>query len=614
MKFFAFKKLLKKNIKAFSLIELSIVVVIISVLLSGALSVAINTTNSSKIINTKNNIDEIYKALKVYLAKNKKLPCPAPITEIKSTNNGYGASSGTDGNCSEVGVFTTTTAGNNYVYGMVPVQNLNLSADIAQDAYGSKLAYIVDKRYTSTATFGAANTSLFKVSEVVGTSASEFIQTDTASAIFVIISYGANKLGAFGVNSSTQNTLASGYELGNNITNIVANDADFIGEFYSKVEDSDTFDDIVFYKTRNQITVEADALDTIPCIGDTVNSTDQYNNLAWPTSNYGQVVPSSIGCPTGYQQTVMYPTRKCGPLGKWQEGYIDPCTYTATPLPSTLSCTGGTVPAGTSDGLGNTYHKFTSGTSNLVCTGSGTITYLVVGGGGGGGGTVSDGGGGGGGGGGVSTGTYPPTPGEVGTISVTVGAAGTAGGVGGNGGNGGTSSLGSVKSSTGGTGGHYGGNNDGTGGNSGTGNFAARTGGGSGICPNGIHGGGGGGSSMENNGSKGEDTGVNPSHGGGNGATGTPSSITGSSVVYGSGGGGSGGGGGSEGYKGLGGSGAGNGGGGSEGGPSDPTRTPPVAGTANRGGGGGGGGVGGSGSGAGAAGGKGVVIISYPTP
>ena len=628
MKFLFLKKI---NKKAFSLIELSIVIVIISILLSGALSIVTSTTNSSKIKATNNNINEVYNAIKVYLLTNNRLPCPAPITAIKSTSDSYGTTTGTAGNCYVAGVYTSNT-NDNLVYGMVPVKDLGLSADMAEDAFGNKLAYIVDKRFTAGGiadnTFGGDNAGLITIKETTSAmvGGAKVNQTNTSSAIFVIISYGSNKLGAFGINSATQNAkLAAVDEFeSNNYPDIEASIQD---TFYSHSGNSDVFDDMVFYKTRDMLVTEAGAFNLIPCPAlpesssgvSYVGDNGVTYNMTWSKATYGQIAAADTNCPSGYLQTVAKPTKKCNALGNWQVGVIDPCTYTATAAASALSCIG---TGGTSTTSGSkTVHKFTTVGSNssLACTGSGTITYLVVGGGGGGGGvdTDLDGGGGGGGGGGVKTGTYVVSDQTI-TITVTVGA----GGVGGVSSvsptnnitsTGGTSSLGAIASATGGVGGNYGGG--GAGGNSGGGDITAKTGGLSGICPGGsgggsTHGGGGGGASMASSGTAGTRS-TNPSHGGGAGAGGTSNSITGSSIMYGGGGGGGAGGGNSEGSSSTspvqGGGAAGSGGGGI--GNRNDINNPGI-GTNSLGGGGGGGGKFDNG----AAGGSGVVIVSYPTP
>jgi len=391
MKFLFLKKI---NKKAFSLIELSIVIVIISILLSGALSIVTSTTNSSKIKATNNNINEVYNAIKVYLLTNNRLPCPAPITAIKSTSDSYGTTTGTAGNCSVAGVYTSNEHAN-LVYGMVPVKDLGLSADMAEDAFGNKLAYIVNKRFTAGGiadnTFGGDNAGLITIKETTSAmvGGAEVNQTNTSSAIFVIISYGSNKLGAFGINSATQNAeSADEGESSNYAVPVTATTASLQDTFYSHAGNSDVFDDIVLYRTRDMLVTEAGAFNLIPCpalsgtssgvsyVGD--NGVTSY--MTWSKATYGQIAAADTNCPSGYLQTVAKPTKKCNALGNWQVGVIDPCTYTATAAASALGCTGGTS---TTSGS-KTVHTFTTvGVSSLVCTGSGTLTYLVVGGGGG---------------------------------------------------------------------------------------------------------------------------------------------------------------------------------------------------------------------------------------
>jgi prepilin-type N-terminal cleavage/methylation domain-containing protein len=80
----------KSSPKAFSLLELSIVILIASILVTGALSVSSSMTDERKIIITKDRMDVIYKALGTFLLKNKRLPCPASLLEIKSTSTTYG--------------------------------------------------------------------------------------------------------------------------------------------------------------------------------------------------------------------------------------------------------------------------------------------------------------------------------------------------------------------------------------------------------------------------------------------------------------------------------------------------------------------------------------------
>lgn len=619
MKSFFLKKIFKKNCKsAFSLIELSIVILIVSILITGVLAVSVSNMNIVKVESAQKRIDAIYKALGFYLTANGRLPCPASMLTIKTNSSNYGESSGVGGTCSSSGVYISTV-NTNLVYGMVPVKDLGLGTDFAEDGFGNKLSYVVDKRFTSSSTFGlsASNSGLITVKEITSAGSD---QVNTTEAIFLIISHGVNKSGAFNANSGSQNTRSSDAdEMSNDLDSITTPAFDAI--FVKSTKRSDVFDDTIFYKTRNALVADFNALNLIPCEASGTNNNDVVygaTTMTWPSSSYGKIVaatgPSSGVCPAGYTGSVDKPTKKCGAYGVWEVGAIRSCAENGSGAGGggggggsgvTLSCSGGEL-------IGTNILKFAS-SGSLVCTGSGTITYLIVGGGGGGGGddTDLDGGGGGGGGGGVKTGTYAVSDQ---TITVTVGtggAGGTSAASPTNGSTGGTSSLGAIASATGGVGGNYGGNNVGVGGNSGAGDSTAKTGGASGTCPGpggggNSHGGGGGGASMLSNGTAGTQLGTNPSHGGGAGAGGTSNSITGSSVVYGGGGGGGAGGGTSEGsaspVQGGGAGGAGGGGIGNRNGVNNPG-----VGTDGLGGGGGGGGQADNG----AAGGKGVVIISY---
>ena len=76
--------------KAFSLIELSIAIIVISVVIAGILSVSTVNKNNSNIKITNNRIKRINQALGEFVHVNKKLPYPASIKAIKITDTTYG--------------------------------------------------------------------------------------------------------------------------------------------------------------------------------------------------------------------------------------------------------------------------------------------------------------------------------------------------------------------------------------------------------------------------------------------------------------------------------------------------------------------------------------------
>jgi prepilin-type N-terminal cleavage/methylation domain-containing protein len=313
---------LQKHKKAFSLIELSIVVLIISILIAGSLTASVSVINNAKVKVTRDRMAEIYKALGNYLLINGSLPCPASIISIKASDSTYGTSIGTAGTCSGTGVYNSSVA-TNLVYGMVPVRSLGLGNDLAEDGFQDKIAYIVDKNFTGT-TFGttATATSNMTINEIPGSAT----QTLTNDAIFALVSYGANQSGAFGINSASKNTRSTdSSEMQNDLDSTSAPAFGKTKIFDAK--NSDLFDDIVFYKTRNALVADFNAFSAIYCVAGTVSLT--YGSAAsysFAQSFYDQVAISTTICPSGYQTTSTYPTVRCGAFGVWQSFATNPCT------------------------------------------------------------------------------------------------------------------------------------------------------------------------------------------------------------------------------------------------------------------------------------------------
>ncbi len=317
----------KNDKKAYSLIEISIVILILSIMVSGALTISTVNSVKSRVITTNDRINQIYSALGSYLLANKKLPCPASIIEAKGVVASYGAAVGLDGTCSGSGVYQSSSS-SNLVYGMIPVSTLGLPSDMAEDAFGTKIAYIVDKNFTSSTNFGkssynsAANLTLNQILQ------DGSVKQISNGAIFTIISYGPNKAGGIPVNAvdlALQNVRSSDiYEASNDISS-----GSFDNVLVSSVVSSESFDDIIFYKNRNNFVSDFNALFLIKCPATSGTSNDlvitygtSTTTFSWPESEYDQIISSSVECPSSpsnyYQVGVKYPTRKCGAFGLWE--------------------------------------------------------------------------------------------------------------------------------------------------------------------------------------------------------------------------------------------------------------------------------------------------------
>lgn len=313
--------------KAFSLIELSIVILIISILITGALSVSTANINNAKIKVTNDRITEIYKALGSYLVINKKLPCPASLI-LDKTNASYGIA-GTDGTCTASGIYFSGAT--SLVYGMVPVRALGISSDMAEDGFGNKIAYVVHRDFTTawtSSTGGHVATAPYDpASSIILIKENPSGSTSTSYAIFALISAGANKNGAFNATSTTRNARsADADEMDNDVGVISGNNADFNLTLVSTSANSDTFDDVVFAKTRTQMVQDFNAYSVIPCAAyNPSDVTYGATNIVWPAGAANQVVVATTSCPAGYTGGTTKPTKKCGAFGVWEDGVVNPC-------------------------------------------------------------------------------------------------------------------------------------------------------------------------------------------------------------------------------------------------------------------------------------------------
>jgi prepilin-type N-terminal cleavage/methylation domain-containing protein len=306
---------------AFSLIELSIVIVIVSILVTGALTASLGNVRNAKTKITNDRIQTIYKAMGNYLLANGRIPCPSSVARIKSSDSSYGAEEGTAGTCATSGHTFSSNTATSLIYGSVPIRALGLSDEFMEDGFETKFGYIVNKNFTasgtSSSTFGGATaTSIIIVNEKP---ASSITHADTADAIFVIVSYGTNKSGGYNASAATQNTRSTDTdEMENDITGVSGSTATFDNTYIAASVSSDTFDDIVFYKTRNQMAVDHKALTKINCAAATVSG------YVMPIGYYNQNAVSTTACGTSNGPT--YPQIRCGAFGTWASWIAIPCS------------------------------------------------------------------------------------------------------------------------------------------------------------------------------------------------------------------------------------------------------------------------------------------------
>jgi prepilin-type N-terminal cleavage/methylation domain-containing protein len=303
-------KKISKPKSAYTLVELSIVILILAVLMTGSLTITIGSFNKAKKISTQNKINEIYKSLGKFLSENKRLPCPASL-ELKKNDNFYAVEYGSGSGCGTgvgSGVFKSPTNPNIF-YGMIPAKTLNLPLSMGEDDFGSKISYVIDERFTtsfqefiSNTNSGFGTTQPYASIITVKEKPSSISRDITQDAILVIISHGFNKSGAFNANAQNQNPRSSDLDEGENEYNSFDNN--FI--YYS--QNSAVFDDVVFFKTRNQIVQDFDAYYLIACIN--AGAGFSPNHAYYGQNLYG------ISCGFTYKKI---PEKYCDKFGNWFE-------------------------------------------------------------------------------------------------------------------------------------------------------------------------------------------------------------------------------------------------------------------------------------------------------
>jgi len=311
------KKLKHKSIKqnkAFSLIELSIVLLIISILASSALSISTNSIINNKIKVTNDRINQLYKAIGNFLVINGRIPCPASLIKNKINDPNYGKEVGAGANCAGSGVYQSTDNAN-LVMGAIPVKELGLATEMGEDGFESKFTYMIDKNFANKSNFGISEyEGIITVVEKMGGAN----QISTSDAILSIISHGSNKFSAFSSKTGEQNIRSTDIdEMENDVGLISGETSNFNNSIISTSNNSDIFDDILFYKTRNQLVQDFSAFNLIPCQA----TTTTISGFNWPLANHGEIAQATTGCSVN----AIKPTKRCGFFGIWEEGLISSC-------------------------------------------------------------------------------------------------------------------------------------------------------------------------------------------------------------------------------------------------------------------------------------------------
>lgn len=130
----------------FSLIELSVVLIIIGLLMGAAASLVEPYITAYRYNTTKAKMEKVMDALALYTQTNYDVPCPADPVPTGGEPFGTPRGSGADG--TDTNVACMINSADNYVpRGIVPFKVLGLSEDQVRDAWGSYFTYAIPAQF-----------------------------------------------------------------------------------------------------------------------------------------------------------------------------------------------------------------------------------------------------------------------------------------------------------------------------------------------------------------------------------------------------------------------------------------------------------------------------------
>lgn len=253
----------------FTLIELSIVLIILSLIASALLTLGTKQGEGARVDLTNQRLDMIEKALGTFVLANGRLPCPAE-GQIAPGAAGYGVED------ASVSCTNTNIVAANLHAGSVPVVTLGLNDEVMLDAWNRRFTYVVDEFFVVANDFRSADMDAGSINEgriTVYTRDDDTTTppTRTTTAGLVLISHGSNAHGAWPktqtgvdrINSTAGN--ASEEENSHTVYVGPATALNFDAQF-TQENRSTTFDDIVrFYERWQVIALAGGVLDQTSC-------------------------------------------------------------------------------------------------------------------------------------------------------------------------------------------------------------------------------------------------------------------------------------------------------------------------------------------------------------
>lgn len=241
----------RKTMEGFSLVEISVVLVVVATMLAGVLPAITESQKSKATDVTAERMKEIELALKTFRSANSRVPCPADITLSVTTAN-FGKEADALGECRDgAGAIDANWETATVVGGGVPVKSLGLADEYAFDGWGHRFSYHITKTLTLDTTYIAATGGSITVRDGAAAPSDR-----TTVAAYALISHGPSGHGAYTRGASRYNfgtTNARELENCDCDSSAVATAYNSVFHQYMAIPNTDPragFDDIVHYAIR----------------------------------------------------------------------------------------------------------------------------------------------------------------------------------------------------------------------------------------------------------------------------------------------------------------------------------------------------------------------------
>ena len=312
------KKIFKKKLGGFTLIEMSVMLVILSFAAVSMVVANQDVQKLGKVKSTEATIKKVNKALLKYAKKFGAFPCPS-VPFLLMNDGALGFAANNPGDCDNAGTdegIITSSDGSSY-RGAVPIRTLGLKDEDMFDGWNRRLIYVVSKNVTLSTTYAEKSNLILLSDFSSGSSNSESwysvnpTYTKRANVPFILMSAGENGFGSFKMTTSSQNIgdvidpvstssslpEALNYKLVNHVGSSLI-DESVVNNMYVKPDDIvDNFDDIVFAGFRYPSSTDYPDFDPRTIDAGSTQRENAIRLVAWYNADDASSLTSNVaGC------------------------------------------------------------------------------------------------------------------------------------------------------------------------------------------------------------------------------------------------------------------------------------------------------------------------------